>query len=92
MYEIYTTKKFDKGVKRCIKRGYNIEKLKKVMELLEQNGNLPQEYKPHKLQGKKGNNTWECHIEPDWLLVWNQFDEKLVMIMVATGTHSDLFN
>ncbi len=37
------------------------------------------------------NNVWECHLEPDWLLVWEQIDEELVLIMLSTGTHSDLF-
>ena len=48
------------------------------------------EYRPHKLQGKyKG--CWECHINPDWLLVWEQDDRQLRLILVDTGSHSDLF-
>lgn len=91
MYKIQTTKQFDKGVVRCIKRGLDISKLHKVMSILELNGCLPAEYKPHKLKGYKSNCTWECHIEPDWLLVWNQHDNELILLMVATGTHADLF-
>lgn len=52
---------------------------------------LPIKFKPHKLKGKKGNATWECHIEPDWLMVWEQVDIELHLLFLQTGTHSDLF-
>jgi len=45
----------------------------------------------HKLKGYKGKNVWECHIEPDWLLIWEQHDDELLLVMLSTGTHSDLF-
>lgn len=60
------------------------------MELLEKDGFLPQSYRPHLLHGnRKG--QWECHIEPDWLLIWEQYEDELLMLMVNTGSHSDLF-
>lgn len=90
-YRITTTKRFDKSVLRCISRGYDIKKLKDVMSLLESEGKLPSSYRSHKLKGYKGDNVWECHIEPDWLLIWEQYDDQLLLIMVSTGTHSDLF-
>lgn len=90
-YTIATTKKFDKAVVRCISRGYNISKLHTAMSLLEENGTLPSSYSPHKWRGAKGNNTWECHLEPDWLLFWEQHDNELLMVMITTGTHSDVF-
>lgn len=61
------------------------------MAILVNEGALPQTYLPHKLKGFKGNNVWECHLEPDWLLVWEQYDDVLLLIMTATGSHSDLF-
>ena len=70
-YILRTTNKFEKSVKRCIRRNYPMDDLRKVMTLLMETGTLPTTYHPHKLQGKKGNITWECHIQPDWLLVWN---------------------
>lgn len=91
-YHIVTTRRFDKAVRRCISRGYDITKLQTAMSLLESEGKLPASYHSHKLGGYKGNNVWECHIEPDWLLVWEQHDDTLLLIMVSTGTHSDLFN
>ena len=90
-YKISTTHCFDKAVKRCLSRGYDISKLQKAMLLLEREGKLPLSYNPHKLKGFKGNNIWECHLEPDWLLVWAQHDDILVLLMITTGTHSDLF-
>lgn len=89
-YRIIATKRFEKDVKRCAKRGLPMEKFKKVIRLLEETGSLPSEYKPHKLSGRYAG-SWECHIMPDWLLVWEQYDEELVLVMINTGTHSDLF-
>lgn len=58
--------------------------------MLAKTGTLPAEYRPHKLSGKYQGN-WECHIEPDWLLIWQQKDLDLILLMVDTGTHSDIF-
>lgn len=90
-YILRTTKKFDKSVKLCIHRNYPMNELREVMSILVETGTLPSKYYPHKLKGKKGNDIWECHIRPDWLLVWEQIDEDLIMLMLDTGTHSDLF-
>jgi mRNA interferase YafQ len=88
-YTIKTTNSFDRDMARCIKRGYPMDNLRKVMSLLERDGRLPAEYKPHKLHGaRKG--QWECHIQPNWLLIWEQHDQELILIMLNTGTHSDL--
>ena len=91
-YTVETTKRFDKAFALCRKRGYKMENLRKVIELLEESGSLPSKYKPHKLSGFKGNRTWECHIEPNWLLVWEQNDMRLTLLMLDTGTHADLFS
>lgn len=90
MYTIKTTRQFDKEVKLCKKRGYDLSKLEEVMTLLSENGKLPPKYKPHKLSGNYAN-CWECHIKGDWLLVWQQDDEELILLLLNTGTHSDLF-
>jgi len=90
VYKIKTTHRFDKEVKLCKKRGYDISKLEEVVCILEEFGKLPSKYKPHKLSGKY-KDCWECHIQPDWLLIWLQDDEELVLILTNTGTHSDLF-
>ena len=68
-----------------------MDELREAMKLLERDGSLPAEYRPHKLHGdRKG--QWECHIQPDWLLIWEQHDTELILIMLNTGTHSDLFS
>ena len=90
MYDVIYTVQFKKSLKRCVRRGLRIEAFAKVLDILQQNGTLPNEYRPHKLQGKY-KDCWECHIEPDWLLIWEQDDHQLRLILVDTGTHSDLF-
>ena len=75
----------------CQHRGFPMVKLHDVLSILKQEGTLPQKYRPHKLSGFVGNNVWECHIQPDWLLVWRQYDDELVLLMLDTGTHADLF-
>lgn len=89
-YRLRTTHRFEKDVKRCIKRGLDISKLRTAMEILKDEGKLPAMYRPHVLRANRAG-QWECHIEPDWLLIWEQNDEELILLMLNTGTHSDLF-
>ena len=90
MYVVKTTKQFDKEIRLCKKRGYDISKLEAVVIILEKTGTLPKKYKPHKLSGNY-DNCWECHIKGDWLLIWIQNDTELTLLFINTGTHSDLF-
>ncbi len=89
-YRILYTGKFKRSYKRCQKRGLPMEKLRQVIQLLAQNGSLPTSYRPHKLSGNYAK-CWECHIESDWLLVWQQDDHDLTLLLMQTGSHSDLF-
>ncbi len=89
-YRIATTRRFQKDIKRCIKRNLPMDRLKEVICLLENTGTLPPKYRPHKLSGNY-EGKWECHIMPDWLLVWEQHDDELLLIMTNTGSHSDIF-
>ncbi|MBD5357960.1 MAG: type II toxin-antitoxin system YafQ family toxin [Bacteroides sp.] len=91
MYTISRTTGFKKALKRCIKRGLDINSLEKVIRILVETGSLPLEYKPHRLNAKF-NFAWECHIQPDCLLVWEQDDTELTLLFINTGTHSDIFN
>lgn len=89
-YTYQTTKTFEKDLQLCKKRGYNLRLIKEAIDLLTAEGQLPRSYRPHKLHGdKKG--LWECHIRPDWLMIWEQDDNELTLLMMETGTHSDLF-
>ncbi len=92
-YTLEVTNKFKKDFKRCMKRGLEIEKIQEAMRMLEASGSLPDEYRPHKLVGNYIG-KWECHIggrNSDWLMVWEQDDTKLTLLMLRTGTHSDIF-
>lgn len=90
MYSIAYTKRFEKDLKRCQKRGLNIQLIKEAIKLLAYTGTLPAKYRPHKLSGNM-DGQWECHIQPDWLMTWQQNDTKLTLLFLQTGTHSDLF-
>jgi len=90
MYTIKYTNKFKKDVRRCHKRGRDLSLLREAVDILAHTGTLPPKYKPHRLLGKY-KDRMECHIQPDWLLVWIQNDKELILLFTDTGTHSDLF-
>ena len=90
MYSIEYSGQFKKSLKLCKKRGYSIDLLQQVICLLAEKGELPSEYKPHILSGKYAG-VWECHIKPDWLLLWKQNNNTLTLLFLNTGTHSDIF-
>jgi len=90
MYSIDYTNRFKKDLKRCQKRGLDLQLILDAIALLKTTGTLPMEYRPHKLSGKL-QGVWECHIEPDWLMTWEQNDMELTLLFLQTGTHSDLF-
>lgn len=81
---------FKKDYKRIKKRGYDTRLLEKTITILAAGKPLPAEYKDHSLSGNyKG--CRECHISPDWLLVYEIIEEELVLYLTRTGTHSDIF-
>ena len=89
-YEIITSNRFKKDLKRCQKRGLNMRLVYDAMQILAATGTLPEEYHPHQLKGDhKG--QWECHIQPNWLMTWEQNDNQLTLLFLETGTHSDIF-
>lgn len=90
MYDIIYSNRFKKSLKKCFKRGLDVEKLRHALNILTETGTMPSKYRPHKLSGAYSG-AWECHIEPDWLLVWEQNDTQLVLLLIDTGSHSDIF-
>jgi len=84
------TKRFEKSISLCIKRGYDIELFKEIAVLLNEDIPLPLRCRPHKLTGEFTNHL-ECHIKPDWLLIYRYDAEHTQIIFEDTGTHSDLF-
>ena len=90
-YELILTRKFKKSLKLAKKRGLDLNLLEKVITSLQNNVPLEEKYCDHELKGKyKG--FRECHIAPDWLLIYMKEEDVLVLTLIDTGTHSDLFN
>jgi len=89
-YDIRKTSKYKKGLKRAIKRNLDISLLDTVVEVLANGLQLDEKYDDHALRGDY-EGFRECHIQPDWLLVYAYFDDVLVLVLQDTGTHSDLF-
>ena len=89
-YSIEHTTQFKKDFKQAERQGLNMDELKKVVLMLANGEALPDEYKDHELKGNyKGHR--ECHIEPDWLLIYKITESVLVLSLVRTGSHSRLF-
>ncbi len=89
-YEVRFTNQFKKDLKLAKKQGKSIEKLFEVVEKLANGEKLEAKYKDHELIGNyKG--CRECHIEPDWLLVYEVINDVLVLMLYRIGSHSELF-
>ena len=89
-YEVKFTNQFKKDLKLAKKRNKDLDKLFEVVNILADGGALDARYRDHDLSGSyKG--TRECHIEPDWLLVYKIVQTARTLQLVRTGTHSDLF-
>ena len=91
-YKITYTNNFKKNYKKIVKQGKDINKLKKIVYKLANGLELEAKYKNHLLtDSKEYKNCGECHIEPDWLLVYQYIEDELFLILIATGSHSELF-
>ena len=91
-YVVRHTSTFKKEIKLIRKRGKNLKKFEVLLEYLANGKELPITYRDHQLiDNARYKNCRECHIEPDWLLVYQIIDEELILLLVETGTHSDLF-
>ncbi len=88
--EIRTTSKFRKDLKLAKKKGLNIALLQEVVDVLASGEKLSEKHRDHALTG-----DWESfresHIQPDWLLIYKTSGDSLILTLVRTGTHSDLF-
>ena len=89
-YEVIPTIKLKKDLKKIYKQNKDLNKLAHVIEKLANKENLPIKNKDHLLTNFE--NCRECHIEPDWLLVYRINNNQLILLLVETGTHSDLFS
>ena len=90
MYTVRPTSRFQKDLKKIHKRGYDISRLTKVIKILASGEPLPQQYRDHPLGGNYMG-CRECHIAPDWLLIYEIAADELILYLTRTGTHSDVF-
>ena len=90
MYQIHFTNKMKKDVKLMQKRGKDISKLTDILDVLASDCPLPEKNHDHQLSGDLSDFR-ECHIEPDWLLIYRKEKDNLILIATETGSHSDLF-
>lgn len=92
-YILVLSSNFKKQYKKVSKQGKDLDKIDYVIDKLAKREELEPKYKDYKLINDKYYiNCRECHIEPDWLLVYQYEDNRLNLLLVATGSHSDLFN
>jgi mRNA interferase YafQ len=91
MLEIVFTNKMKRDAKLMKKRGKDMSKLTETLRLLASRAPIPERYKDHQLSGNL-KDFRECHIEPNWLLMYQIFKDKLILSASGTGTHSDLFS
>ncbi len=89
-YDVFYTTKFKKDVRLLVRRGYDLTKLQSVIERLANNDILPEKYQDHALKGEYEGKR-ECHILPDLLLIYRINNNDLKLILIRTGSHSDLF-
>ena len=89
-YSIEMSTKFKKDYKLIIKRGYDKNLLQAVIEILAEGEELPPKYRDHSLSGNYSGYR-ECHITPDWLLIYRKYEDHLILALTRTGSHSDLF-
>lgn len=91
MFDIRFNNRMKRDVKLMKKRGKDLSKLENILIKLANGENLPDKNKDHQLKGE-WQNFRECHIEPDWLLIYRIEDDELILYATATGTHADLFD
>jgi len=89
-YTVKPTTKFQKDLKRAQKRGYDISLLTEIIKKLANGETLPEKNRDHSLIGDYAG-CRECHITPDWLLIYEIDNGELILYLTRTGSHSDLF-
>ena len=91
-YDVQYTNKFKKDFKKMLKQGKDENKFLEVLNKLANGEELDEKFRNHLLTNSKHyKDCFECHITPDWLLVYKVENERLVLLLFATGSHSDLF-
>ena len=91
MYEVVLSNRFRKDLKLAAKRGCVLALLNSIVDRLAQGETLPAKHRDHSLTGDYIGFR-ECHIQPDWLLIYRTEEEALMLFLMRTGTHADLFD
>lgn len=92
-YKVVFSIRFKKDLKKVLRQGKKIEELEKIIQKLANKEELEPRYRNHKLiDNKYYKNCNECHIRPDWLLIYQYNEEELLLLLMNTKSHSDLFN
>ena len=92
-YKIKSSKLFKKSLKRVLKQGKDLDKLLEVVDMLSKSQKLDLKYKDHALYNdKKFNDCRDCHIEPDWVLIYKYLKDDIVLLLVDTVSHSEVLN
>lgn len=92
-YKIKSSKLFKKSLKRVLKQGKDLDKLLEVVDMLSKSQKLDLKYKDHALYNdKKFNDCRDCHIEPDWVLIYKYLKDDIVLVLVDTGSQSEVLN
>ena len=92
-YTLKYSKEFKKSLKKSIKQGKNIDKLLNVVDMFSKKQQLDQKYKDHALYNdKRFKDCRDCHIEPDWILIYKYLENELVLLLANTGSHSEILN
>ena len=90
-YQIKYTKEFKKSIKKLTKQGKSIDKLLNIVDKLSKGIPLEIKYRDHALYNdNRFQNCRDCHIEPDWVLIYKYLDENLILLLVNTGNHSEV--
>ena len=91
MYKVEKTSRFKKKEKLLRKRGYDMSELNTVIEMLKNDEILDWRYHDHQLYGDKRRYR-ECHIKPNWILIYQKIENILILSLIDTGTHDEVFN
>ena len=90
-YKVQYSTRFKKQLRKVLRQGKDIEKLKIVIDKLANKEELDIRYRNHKLVNNKFyKDCYECHIEPDWLLIYQYIDNELILILISIGSHSEI--
>lgn len=92
-YKVKYSKEFKKSLKKVMKQGKNIDKLLNIVDMLSHKKQLDSKYKDHALYSdKRFKDCRDCHIEPDWVLIYKYLENEIVLLLVNTGSHSEVLD